>query len=189
MPIAGTRPRGNSIEHDQQLEKELVNSEKEMAEHAMLVDLGRNDIGMICQAGTVKVADYARVNRFSRVMHLVSRVQGEIKQNLDAIHVLQSAFPAGTLTGAPKIRAMEIIDEIEHSRRGVYGGAICAIDHEGQLDSCITIRTALIKNNMAIVRAGGGVVMDSEPRDEIEESRRKAQCVFDAIALAERGFV
>ncbi len=189
MPIAGTRPRGVSFEQDQALEQELLNDEKEMAEHMMLVDLGRNDVGRISQPGSVKVNELKTIKRYSRVMHIVSRVMGLTDQAYDAFDVLKAVFPAGTLSGAPKIRAMEIIDEIETSRRGVYGGAIVAIDNQGQMDSCITIRTAFVKDGVASVRAGAGVVLDSDPQKEADETWHKARSALDAIALAEKGFV
>lgn len=189
MPIAGTRPRGENFEQDQALEKGLLEDEKEIAEHMMLVDLGRNDVGAISKPGSVRVEELASIKRFSRVMHIVSRVQGHLRDGFDAFDVLKAAFPAGTLSGAPKIRAMEIIDNIETSRRGVYGGTVCAIDNEGQMDSCITIRTAFVKDGVASVRAGGGVVLDSDPQLEADETRHKAQAVLDALALAQGGFV
>lgn len=189
MPIAGTRRRGKTYDEDVALEQELLNDEKERAEHMMLIDLGRNDLGSICEPGSVVVVDKAKIQRYSRVMHIVSRIQGKLCDGCDAFDVIKAAFPAGTLSGAPKIRAMEIIDEIETSRRGIYGGAIIAIDNEGQMDSCITIRTAFIKEGMATVRAGGGVVIDSVPQSEANETRHKAQAVLDALTLAQRGFV
>jgi len=187
MPIAGTRPRGETEKQDQHLASDLLADEKEIAEHMMLVDLGRNDIGRLCEPGSVNVVEKATVHRYSTVMHLVSRVQGNIKPEYDAFDVLQCAFPAGTLTGAPKIRAMEIIDELEESKRGFYGGSICAIDNTGDLDSCITIRTALVKEGVATVRAGAGLVLDSDAKAEADETRHKAQTVLKAIALAEEG--
>ncbi|MCH9770218.1 MAG: anthranilate synthase component I family protein [Gammaproteobacteria bacterium] len=187
MPIAGTRPRSQDPHKDKALEQELVSDPKEIAEHMMLVDLGRNDVGAVSKAGTVEVVELAAIKRFSRVMHIVSRVQGQLRDGYDAFDVVKAVFPAGTLSGAPKIRAMEIIDGLETSRRGIYGGAICAIDHLGQLDSCIAIRTALIKNDMASVRAGGGVVLDSDPVSEAFETRHKVQAVLDALTLAEEG--
>lgn len=189
MPIAGTRPRGSDFETDQKLEQDLISDEKEIAEHMMLVDLGRNDVGAISEPGSVEVVERAQIHRYSRVMHIVSRVQGKIRKGFDAFDVLRSCFPAGTLSGAPKIRAMEIIDEIETSRRGVYGGTVMAFDNQGQMDGCITIRTALVKNGVATIRAGGGVVLDSNPQKEAEETRHKAQAVIDALALAKGGLV
>jgi len=189
MPIAGTRPRGKTKAEDIALEKELLANEKEIAEHMMLVDLGRNDLGRISIPGSVNLSDFKSISRFSRVMHIVSRVEGRLQEGKDAFDVLQAVFPAGTLSGAPKIRAMEIIDELETSRRGAYGGAIVAIDNTGQFDSCITIRTALLKDGVATVRAGGGVVLDSDPHAEAQETRHKAQAVLDALVLAEGGLV
>lgn len=184
MPIAGGRPRGKG-EEDLALEKELLADEKEQAEHMMLVDLGRNDLGRICKPGSVKVKELKTVRRFSHVMHLVSKVTGVLKEEYDALDALQAVFPAGTLSGAPKIRAMEIIDELESSRRGIYGGAICQIDSRGDMDSCIAIRTAFIKDGIATVRAGAGIVYDSVPQSEADESRHKARAVLEAIKIAE----
>lgn len=189
MPIAGTRPRGQTREQDLELAQDLKTDEKELAEHMMLVDLGRNDIGAICEPGSVEVAELAKVELYSRVMHMVSRVQGHIQNGYDCFDVIRAGFPAGTLSGAPKIRAMEIIDELETSRRGVYGGSIVTIDNEGQMDSCITIRTAFVKNGIASVRAGAGVVLDSDPQKEADETRHKARAVLEAITLAEQGLV
>ncbi len=172
-PIAGTRPRGKTRAEDEKLAAELKADEKEMAEHMMLVDLGRNDVGAVSEPGSVHVTDLAYISRFSRVMHITSRVEGKIRKNLDAFDVLKFAFPAGTLSGAPKIRAMEIIDELENSRRGIYAGAVCAIDNKGQLDSCIIIRTVFIKNKVATVRAGAGIVLDSDPQAEADETSAK----------------
>lgn len=189
MPIAGTRRRGKDFDEDVQLSHALLQDEKELAEHMMLVDLARNDVGAVSVPGSVSVVDFKKIQKYSRVMHIVSRVQGQLAEGLDVFDVMRSVFPAGTLTGAPKIRAMEIIDALEQSRRGFYGGAICAIDNEGQLDSCITIRTACIKDGVATVRAGAGVVLDSVPETEADETRQKAQAVLDALALATGGFV
>ncbi len=173
-PIAGTRPKGGSAE-------ELLNDPKEVAEHVMLVDLARNDLGAVCVPGTVQVADYLKVHAFSHVIHIVSRVVGKLDPKFDAIDAFRASFPAGTLTGAPKVRAMELIDEIEQSRRGLYGGAVVAIDAEGNLMSCIAIRTALIREGEAQVRAGGGVVFDSDPLIEAAETRHKASTVLEAL--------
>lgn len=189
MPIAGTCPRGKNHEEDLALENKLINDEKERAEHMMLVDLGRNDVGAVAEPGTVKLIELAKIHKYSRVMHIVSRVQGKLPENKDCFDVLKATFPAGTLSGAPKIRAMQIIDEIETSRRGFYGGAVIAIDNAGQLDSCITIRSTLIKDKIATVRAGAGIVMDSNPQLEADETRHKARAVLEALALAERGFL
>lgn len=183
-PIAGTRPRGHGISDEIQ-EAELKASKKDLAEHIMLVDLGRNDIGSVCKPGSVQVTEFAQLKKFSHVMHLISVVKGELDAQYDALDALRAALPAGTLSGAPKIRAMEIIDELEHSRRGLYGGAICSIDNIGNLDSCIAIRMAILRNGIATVRAGGGVVYDSDPQAEADETRQKAKTVLDALEHAE----
>jgi anthranilate synthase component 1 len=188
VPLAGTRSRGNG-KTDAQLAAELTADPKEIAEHVMLVDLARNDVGAVSIPGSVKVSAYLQPINFSHVMHIASTVQGELAKNYDVIDVLKATFPAGTLSGAPKIRAMEIIDEIENSRRGIYGGAIIALDRADNLDTCITIRTALIKNKIAYVRAGGGIVHDSDPYAEANESRQKATSVMSAIQLAEGGLL
>ncbi|WP_264769881.1 anthranilate synthase component I family protein [Coxiella burnetii] len=186
VPLAGTRPRGNG-KSDQTLAQELINDPKETAEHLMLVDLARNDIGIVSQAGSVEVAELMQPVNFSHVMHLASRVQGSLAKNYDAIDVLKATFPAGTLSGAPKIRAMEIIDELEHSRRGLYGGAIVALDRDDNLDTCIIIRTTIVENGIASIRAGAGIVHDSDPIAEANETRHKAKSVMAAIQLAEGG--
>lgn len=187
MPIAGTRPRGTEGD-DLQKEQELLQDPKEIAEHMMLVDLARNDLGRISKPGSVFVKSLKQIQRFSHVMHIVSTVQGTLLDGLDALDALKVTLPAGTLSGAPKIRAMEIIDELETSRRGLYGGAICYIDSRGNLDSCIAIRMACLKGNMATIRAGGGVVFDSNPHSEMQESWHKSQAVIRAIQLASGGF-
>lgn len=184
-PIAGTRPRAHlSL---QQIEEELLNDKKERAEHTMLVDLARNDLGGVCKPGSVSVQQFLQVKHFSHVSHLTSTVNGLLQNNKDAFDAFAAAFPAGTLSGAPKIRAMEIIDELETSKRGLYGGAICRIDHQGNLDSCIAIRMAILKDNIATVRTGAGIVYDSNPMAEANETRQKAQGILEAIALAEIG--
>jgi anthranilate synthase component 1 len=185
VPIAGTRKRGKTEAEDDTLAAELLADEKENAEHMMLVDLSRNDVGRVSEIGTVKVKSFKQVEKFSHLMHIVSEVTGKIRKDLDALDVLKALFPAGTLTGAPKIRAMEIIHELETSRRGVYGGAIVAIDGKGDLQSCIAIRMALLKDGYAHVRAGAGVVYDSDPKKEAEETRIKAKNVLDAIRKAQ----
>lgn len=184
-PIAGTRPRQNP-DQDEMIAAELMAAEKDRAEHIMLVDLGRNDIGKVCKPGTVKVTEFAQAKKFSHVFHLVSVVEGELAEQYDALDALRAALPAGTLSGAPKIRAMEIIDELETSRRGLYGGAICAIDNAGNLDSCIAIRMAVLRDGVATIRAGGGIVYDSDPQAEADETKHKAKTVLAAIAFAER---
>ncbi len=176
-PIAGTRPKGGSSE-------ELLSDPKEVAEHVMLVDLARNDVGAVSKPGSVQVLEYKKVQQFSHVMHIVSRVVGQLETGLDALDAFKASFPAGTLSGAPKVRAMELIDEIENSRRGLYGGAIVALDAFGNLISCIAIRTTLIKDGTAYVRAGAGIVLDSEPLTEAQESRHKANTVLDALKMA-----
>ncbi len=186
MPIAGTRPRGIGDE-DLRLEKELLADPKEMAEHMMLVDLARNDVGSVAEPGSVDVRNMASIQRLSKVMHIVSRVHGTLRKDRDGLDALQAALPAGTLSGAPKIRAMEIIDELETSRRGLYGGAVCYIDNRGNMDSCIAIRMAVLKDGVATVRAGAGLVYDSVPEKEAEETRHKASAVLEAIQMAEEG--
>lgn len=185
-PIAGTRPRGSNNEEDLILETELKNDEKERAEHVMLVDLGRNDIGRVSEYGSVKVPTYMAVERYSHVMHLVSVVQGKLAKGFDRIDALIACFPAGTVSGAPKVRAMEIISELEGSRRGIYAGAVGYLDFSGNLDFCITIRTVVIENGQAWVQAGAGIVADSNPRAEFEETRNKAQAIITALDIAER---
>ncbi len=183
-PIAGTRPRGKDQAHDDALEHELLNDPKEIAEHVMLVDLGRNDIGRIAQTGSVTVDDLMVVERYSHVMHIVSNVTGRLKKGSDAFDVLAATFPAGTVSGAPKIRAMEIIDELESHKRGPYAGAVGYIGFSGNMDFCITIRTMLIKNNTVYVQAGAGIVMDSNPEREYEETVNKAKGMIKAIQNA-----
>ncbi len=183
-PIAGTRWRAESPEEDLRLEHELRADEKERAEHVMLVDLGRNDVGRVSKYGSVKVTDLMRVERYSHVMHLVSSIEGELRDGLDALDAFASCFPAGTLTGAPKVRAMEIIDELEPVRRGVYGGSILYADFAGNLDSCIAIRTMVVKGGRAYVQAGAGLVADSVPEREYEESINKAGALVRAAELA-----
>ena len=189
VPIAGTRPRGTTAEEDQELEQTLLSDPKERAEHVMLVDLGRNDLGRVCEYHTVKVTDLMIVERFSHVMHIVSHVTGRLREDLTAFDVLRACLPAGTLSGAPKIRAMEIIDELEPTRRGTYGGTVGYFSFSGSADTAITIRTAVIKDNTAYVQAGGGVVADSVPETEYYETVSKARAMLSAIALAEQGFL
>lgn len=184
-PIAGTRPRGRDEGEDLALERDLLTDPKERAEHIMLVDLGRNDIGRVCRYGTVKPRELMVVERYSHVMHIVSDIQGRLREGKTAFDVLRASFPAGTVSGAPKIRAMEIIDEIENLRRGPYAGAVGYFSFTGNLDSCITIRTILIKGTRAFVQAGGGVVADSVPAREYEETLNKARAMLRAIAMAE----
>ncbi len=184
-PIAGTLPRGRNAEEDDLLEEQLRKDEKERAEHVMLVDLGRNDIGRVSEAGTVKVKDFMIVERYSHVMHLVSRVTGKLKAPLTAYDALRACFPAGTLSGAPKIRAMEIISELEPDRRGPYGGAVGYFDFSGNMDTAITIRTVVMKEGITHIQCGGGVVYDSVPEREYQETLNKARAVLQAIDLAE----
>lgn len=181
MPIAGTRPRGATEEEDLSLEEELLADEKETAEHNMLVDLGRNDVGRVSKFGSVKVLDYKKVSRFSHVMHITTRVTGEMKEDKDNLDALCSIFPAGTLSGAPKIRACEIIDELEPTARGPYGGGMGYLDFAGNLDICITIRTIVKKANKVYVQAGAGIVADSVPESEYQECINKAGAVFQAL--------
>jgi len=184
-PIAGTRRRGKDASEDLALEEELRNDEKERAEHIMLVDLGRNDIGKISEPGTVQVTQLMDVERYSHVMHLVSHVQGKLRPELSQFDALRSCFPAGTVSGAPKIRAMEIIAELENERRGPYAGAVGYFDFSGNLDTAIAIRTIVIKNNVAYIQAGAGIVADSVPEQEYQESLNKAQALLSAIDRAE----
>ena len=183
-PIAGTRPRGSSIEEDNQLADELLADTKERAEHLMLVDLGRNDLGRVCKAGSVEVIEFMNIERYSHVMHIVSTVTGELNEDVSVVQALSAVFPAGTLSGAPKPRAMEIIEELEPTRRGLYGGIVGYIDFRGNLDSAIAIRTALIKDGKAYVQAGAGVVADSVAESEDQECVNKAAAVLTAIATA-----
>jgi anthranilate synthase component 1 len=186
-PIAGTRPRGRTEEEDLRLAEELKRNEKERAEHVMLVDLGRNDLGRVATYGTVKVPTYMTLERYSHVMHLVSIVEGRLSDKHDRLDALVACFPAGTVSGAPKVRAMEIIAELENRRRGVYAGAVGYLDFAGNLDFCITIRTVVIENGRAYVQAGAGIVADSNPAAEYEETRDKARAVIQALELAQRG--
>jgi anthranilate synthase component I len=185
MPIAGTRRR--VLGEEERIVQELLDDPKEEAEHMMLVDLGRNDLGMIAAIGSVQVTALKKAKYFPHVIHLVSQIEAKRASSCDALDALKAVFPAGTLTGAPKIRAMQIIDALESSRRGVYGGAMCMIDNQGDLDSCIIIRTAFIKDGTVSVRAGAGIVFDSDPRKEAEETRAKAAGVLQAIHLAGEG--
>ncbi len=185
FPLAGTRPRGATEEEDQRLEEELLADEKERAEHNMLVDLGRNDIGKISEFGSVKVEKYMTIERFSHVMHIGSTVTGTIREDLDAADAVDAILPAGTLSGAPKIRACEIINELEDNKRGIYGGAVGYIDFTGNLDTCIAIRLAYKKNGKVFVRSGAGIVADSVPEKEYEECINKAKAVRKALEMAQ----
>jgi anthranilate synthase component 1 len=186
-PIAGTRPRGQSEEEDRRLEEELKADPKERAEHIMLVDLGRNDIGRVCEFSSVRPREVMFVERYSHVMHLVSTIEGTLRPDADSYSALAACFPAGTLTGAPKVRAMEIIDELEPTRRGLYGGSVLYLDFSGNLNACIVIRTVLIKGQNAYLQAGAGIVADSVPSREYDESMNKARAVLKAFEMAEKG--
>jgi anthranilate synthase component 1 len=184
-PIAGTRRRGASPEEDRALEAELLADPKERAEHVMLVDLARNDLGRVCDYGSVKVKALMVIERYSHVMHIVSQVEGTLSRSKTPYDLMRATFPAGTLSGAPKIRAMQIISELEGTARGPYGGCVGYFSFSGNLDCCITIRTALLKNGLAYVQAGGGWVNDSTPEAEYQESVNKAKAMLKAVALAE----
>ena len=186
-PIAGTRPRGKTREADIALASELLADPKELAEHVQLMDLGRNDVGRVAQVGTVKVTDNMMIERYSHVMHIVSNVEGKLKPDMDAIDVLRATFPAGTVSGAPKVRAMEIIDELEPSKRGIYAGAVGYLGFNGDMDVAIAIRTGVIKNNMLYVQAGAGIVADSIPQSEWDETQNKAKAVLRAAELVQAG--
>lgn len=186
-PIAGTRPRGATIEQDLELEQDLLADPKELAEHLMLIDLGRNDTGRVAKIGTVKLTDKMIIERYSHVMHIVSNVTGELQEGKDAFDVLAATFPAGTVSGAPKIRAMEIIDELEPVKRGVYSGAVGYISWSGNLDTAIAIRTAVIKDQTLHIQAGAGIVYDSVPRNEWDETMNKGRAIFRAVSMAEAG--
>ena len=182
-PIAGTRRRGETPEEDEKLERELLNDEKEKAEHLMLVDLGRNDIGKISYFGTVKVDQFMVIEKYSHVMHIVSNISGKLRSDVTPIEALYACFPAGTVTGAPKIRAMEIIAELEPTKRGIYAGAVGYVDFSGNLDSCIAIRTIVMKGNKAYFQAGAGIVYDSSPENEYQETLDKLKATFKAVEL------
>jgi anthranilate synthase component I len=185
-PIAGTQPRGEDEAEDRRLEKEMLASDKERAEHIMLVDLGRNDLGRVCDYGTVKVDQLMIVERFSHVMHLVSSLRGRLREDVDCFDALMACFPAGTVSGAPKVRAMEIIEELERTRRGIYAGGVLYMDFAGNLDSCIALRTMVMKNGVAYVQAGGGIVADSTPEGEYQESVNKSRALRAALEAAQR---
>ena len=186
-PIAGTRPRGKTKEEDKKLEKELLADPKECAEHVQLMDLGRNDIGRVSQSGSVKVTDNMTIERYSHVMHIVSNVEGTLKPNMHAMDVLKATFPAGTVSGAPKVRAMEIIHELEPSKRGIYAGAVGYLGFDGDMDVAIAIRTGVIKNKMLYVQAGAGIVADSIPHNEWVETQNKAKAVLRAAEIVQSG--
>ena len=186
-PIAGTRPRGKTKSEDLALEKDLLEDPKELAEHLMLIDLGRNDLGRVADTGSVNLTDKMIIERYSHVMHIVSNVTGELKKGMNAMDVLRSTFPAGTVSGAPKIRAMEIIDELEPVKRGVYSGAVGYISWNGNMDTAIAIRTAVIKDKTLHIQAGAGIVADSIPKNEWDETMNKGRAIFKAVILAEKG--
>jgi anthranilate synthase component 1 len=183
-PIAGTRPRGADPEEDRRIEAELIADEKERSEHVMLVDLGRNDLGRVCEYGTVEVDELMEIESYSHVMHIVSSVSGTLREGVGAMDALRSVLPAGTLSGAPKVRAMQIIDELEPVKRGGYGGAVGYLSYAGDLDTAIHIRTVVVKDGTAHVQAGGGTVADAQPTYEYAESVAKVQAAMRAIALA-----
>jgi anthranilate synthase component 1 len=186
-PIAGTRPRGRSDEEDMRLAEELKRNEKERAEHVMLVDLGRNDVGRVCDYGSVRVPQFMGLERFSHVMHLTSIVEGKLAHDHDRLDALVSCFPAGTVSGAPKVRAMQIIRELEPGGRGLYAGAVGYLDFAGNLDFCIAIRTVIMSRGKAYVQAGAGIVIDSNPTAEYEETRDKARALLRALEMAQAG--
>lgn len=189
LPIAGTRPRGDTPDEDKALAQDLLDDPKERAEHLMLVDLGRNDLGRVCQYSTVEVDRYAYVERYSHVMHIVSSIQGTLDEGQGPMDVLAACFPAGTVSGAPKVRAMEIIDTLEPTRRGIYAGAVGYVDYSGTLDTCIAIRTMVVTNQTTYVQAGAGIVADSEPAAEYEETRNKAAALHRAMDIAAEGLL
>lgn len=188
-PIAGTRKRGADENEDLNLAKDLLSDPKERAEHIMLVDLGRNDIGRVCDFKTIHVDQFMTIEKYSHVMHIVSSVKGKLSKGKDSFDVIRACFPAGTVTGAPKIRAMEIIDELENTRRGIYAGSVGYFSFSGNFDSCITIRTILVKNNAAYIQAGAGIVLDSVPINEFKETVNKAKALFAAIEISEKGSI
>ena len=186
-PLAGTRRRGKTKAEDLEMEKDLLADEKERAEHIMLVDLGRNDVGRVAQIGSVEVTELMGVERYSHVMHIVSNIRGLLAEGKNAFDVFRSAFPAGTVSGSPKIRAMEIIEELEPIRRGPYAGAVGYFSFSGNMDTCITIRSILVQDGKATIQVGAGIVADSEPEKEYEETMNKAQAILRAIQTAEEG--
>ena len=188
-PIAGTRKRGATEARDLELEQELLADPKEIAEHLMLIDLGRNDVGRVAKTGTVELTDKMTIERYSHVMHIVSNVKGQLKEGLNALDVLRATLPAGTLSGAPKVRAMEIIDELEPVKRGIYGGAVGYLAWNGNMDTAIAIRTAVIKDSKLYIQAGAGVVADSKPELEWKETRNKGRAMFRAVAMTQQGLI
>jgi anthranilate synthase component 1 len=189
LPIAGTRPRGDGAEEDRRLEADLLADPKERAEHLMLVDLGRNDLGRVCSFGSVHVDRYAFIERYSHVMHIVSSVSGQLDRRRGVMDVLAACFPAGTVSGAPKVRAMEIIDELEPTKRGAYAGAVGHVDYSGNMDTCIAIRTMLVRGDRIYVQAGAGIVADSDPAREYDETVNKARALKEAILMAAEGLL
>jgi anthranilate synthase component 1 len=185
-PIAGSRPRGKTAQEDQEIAAGLLADAKEKAEHLMLVDLARNDLLKVCNADSVAVTEFMKVVRFSHIMHLVSTVEGDLRENQDCVDVFRATFPAGTLSGAPKPRALEIIEELEPNNRGIFGGAVGYLDFAGNADLAIAIRTAFLRNDQAFVQAGAGIVLDSEPESEYQETVSKASAVVKAIQNANR---
>jgi anthranilate synthase component 1 len=183
-PIAGTRPRGKTEAEDEELAKDLLSDEKELAEHVMLVDLGRNDVGRVCEYGSVHVPVFEIVEHYSHVMHIVSSVLGKLRSDKDAFDTLKACFPAGTVSGAPKVRAMEIIAELEPTRRGIYSGSVMYLDFSGNLDSCIAIRTMLVRKKKAYLQVGAGIVADSVPEREWDETMNKAGALLKAVEAA-----
>jgi anthranilate synthase component 1 len=182
-PLAGTRPRGKTIEEDERLALELLNDPKERAEHVMLVDRGRNDIGRVAKFGSVRLSDLMVVEHYSHVMHISSNVNGELREDMDAMDAFKSCLPAGTVSGAPKVRAMEIIDELEPTRRGPYAGAVGYFDFRGNMDTCITLRTMVICKGKVYIQAGAGLVADSDPTSEYQETVNKAKALLTAVEL------
>ena len=189
LPIAGTRPRGSNEDEDERLESDLLADPKERAEHLMLVDLGRNDLGRVCSFGSVRVDRYAYVERYSHVMHIVSSVSGRLDRRRGVMDVLAACFPAGTVSGAPKVRAMEIIDELEPTKRGAYAGAVGHVDYSGNMDTCIAIRTMVVRGDTIYVQAGAGIVADSDAAREFEETVNKARALKEAILMAAEGLL
>jgi anthranilate synthase component I len=188
-PIAGTRHRGRTPQEDEQLATDLLADPKERAEHVMLVDLGRNDIGRVSEYGSVNVRDLMVVERYSHVMHIVSHVEGRIRPDLNAFDLMRATFPAGTVSGAPKVRAMEIIEELEGQRRGLYAGAVGYFSYDGSMDTCIAIRTMVMQGDTVYVQAGAGIVADSDPTREHEECANKARALLVAVEKAENGLL
>ncbi|MFQ5952525.1 MAG: anthranilate synthase component I family protein, partial [Candidatus Omnitrophota bacterium] len=186
-PIAGTRKRGETEEEDIRMEEELLADPKEKAEHIMLVDLGRNDIGRVCEYSSVKPREVMRIERYSHVMHIVSDVVGKLRKDKDIFDLMRTSFPAGTVTGAPKVKAMELIDKFENIRRGPYAGCVGYISFSGNIDMCITIRTIVVADDTAYIQAGAGIVLDSKPELEYKETMNKAKAMIKAIEFAERG--